>query len=329
MACGRCHVPLARARLIKSDAVARFPKPAWHDSIDFAAQHGRGSPTRNATCSVCHARESCERCHANADKLPQVMALERDARIAVLESGRTPRYFAPASHGNRDWPRAHASDATARSQWCANCHLQSSCTSCHQAGTTARPVITQLPVVAARLPAKVNVTRISRRVHAADVIRTHGSLAAVSRAECTQCHTGQQCAACHSGTNSRAFHEQDYSERHAADVFSGSRQCQSCHNTETFCRSCHTSTGVAADSRMNAAFHNGQPTWVLTHGQAARLGMEACAACHRQNDCMRCHSAAGGWGVNPHRADFAGSRIATRSAASCRLCHLSNPLKGN
>lgn len=329
MECARCHVPLVLASSMTPEDVARFPKPDWHDSNDFAAQHGRGSPVRNATCNVCHARETCERCHANADKLPQAVALERDPRVAALETGRPARYFAPISHSAQTWANSHAGEAANRTQWCANCHVQSSCSSCHQRGITARPVIARLPVRPAGAPGKAAVTRISRRVHEGDMIRTHGTRAAVSQAECTQCHTKEQCSSCHAGNDSKAFHDPDYSQRHAADVFSGSRQCQSCHSTETFCRSCHTGSGVAAGSGMNAAFHNGQPMWVLTHGQAARLGMEACAACHRQNDCMRCHSAAGGWGVNPHRAGFEGSRTAARSAASCRLCHLSNPLKGN
>lgn len=329
MLCGRCHVPLAQAAAIAADDVARFPKPDWHGAVDFLAEHGRGSSTRNATCGVCHARETCERCHANADRLPQVMALERDPRVATLETGRAARYYMPSSHSDAEWNAAHAADAAVRTEWCANCHVQSSCSGCHQQGSTARPVIARLPAAPTRVPGKLNVTRVARRVHPPNMVRAHGTLAAVNRSDCAQCHSRQQCSACHAGADSKAFHDPNYSERHAADVFAGTRQCQSCHSTETFCKSCHTGTGIAANSRMNAAFHNGQPMWVLTHGQAARLGLEACTACHAQNDCTRCHSAAGGWGVNPHRAGFDGSRTAARSAASCRQCHLGNPLKGN
>jgi hypothetical protein len=73
---------------------------------------------------------------------------------------------------------------------------------------------------------------------------------------------------------------------------------------------------------MNAAFHTGQSTWILSHGQAARTGMESCASCHRQNDCVRCHSASGGWGVNPHREGFQANALGARNSASCRWCHL-------
>jgi hypothetical protein len=86
---------------------------------------------------------------------------------------------------------------------------------------------------------------------------------------------------------------------------------------------------VAAGSRMSAAFHTGQPMWVLSHGQAARMGMESCASCHRQNDCVRCHSAAGGWGVNPHGRGFPANALAARNRSSCGWCHLSSPVGGS
>jgi hypothetical protein len=76
---------------------------------------------------------------------------------------------------------------------------------------------------------------------------------------------------------------------------------------------------------MNSAFHSGQPMWVLSHGTAARMGMEACASCHRQSDCVRCHSASGGWGVNPHGAGFEADARAARNSASCNWCHLTRP----
>jgi hypothetical protein len=161
--------------------------------------------------------------------------------------------------------------------------------------------------------------------HAGDIAERHGALAATGKPDCAQCHAPTFCSSCHVGSDSRAFHAVNYAERHAADVFAARADCRSCHNTERFCRDCHVQTGVASQGRMNAAFHNAQPTWVLSHGQAARTGLESCASCHRQNDCMRCHSAAGGWGVNPHGQGFAASRLSSRAGVTCRLCHPGNP----
>lgn len=317
--CNRCHVALWTAAALPTDRIARFPKPDWHLDSNYISTHAERA--REVSCAICHARDTCERCHANADQIPAIVALQRDARVAALELGRRAAYPRPLSH-DADWATAHGGDARAAAASCANCHTAPSCTGCHRDGND---VVASLPAPRAGAAGGVAVRR---SVHTADVATRHGSSAAAGQLECARCHTADTCARCHAGAESRAFHLPNFAERHATDVFAGSSDCQSCHNTETFCRSCHTRAGVAAQARMSAAFHTAQPLWVLTHGQAARTGMEACASCHRQNDCMRCHSVSGGWGVNPHGPGFDGARAAARNAATCRWCHLSNPVGG-
>lgn len=323
--CSRCHVPLTAAPDIPAARVFRFPRPDWHDATGFLSAHGPAAAA-GASCAICHARETCERCHANAGSVPAIAALAPDARVAELEAGRSPEYPLPATHADRLWAVAHGGNARAAAGSCANCHTRPSCTACHRGGDgVAAALIGTLPPAAADGAPGVGPAPITRTVHAADIKLRHGSLAATGRLECAQCHSNHECAACHAGSESRSFHAPNFGQRHATDVFAGSGDCQSCHNTETFCRDCHASSGVASGRGMNAAFHTGQPMWVLSHGQAARQGLEACASCHRQQDCVQCHSAAGGWGVNPHGRSFAASRTAARNGASCRLCHLSQP----
>jgi hypothetical protein len=314
--CGRCHVPLANAGGLSLQRVARLPQPPDHAAPGFMDAHGAAADA--TSCSVCHARESCERCHANADRVGLIAALAPDPRVAALSAGRAPAYPRPVSH-DRDWAVTHGAAAGAEAQHCSNCHTQSSCAGCHLTGNA---VIAELP---ATTPGAATGVVVASRVHALDVTVRHGGLAATGRLDCSRCHTRETCASCHAGSDSRAFHLPNFVERHAADVFAAGSDCQSCHNTETFCRNCHMRTGVASEAGMSAAFHTGQPMWVLSHGQAARTGMESCASCHRQSDCIRCHSAAGGWGVNPHGAGFDARRLASRNAATCRWCHFSDP----
>jgi hypothetical protein len=324
--CSLCHVALSEAPEIPADRLARFPTPASHDAPDFLSSHAADSPLLQASCGICHARETCERCHANADRLPQVTALSRDARVATLETGKPPEYPVPTSHLARDWDMAHGISASAQPLGCSNCHGRPSCTGCHlEAGGTAAAVIASLPEPSAGRAPGVSLGPAAARVHPPDFAGRHASWAATGSLQCAQCHAQRYCTDCHSGPDSRTFHPPNFVERHAVDVFAGRADCHSCHSAETFCRSCHTGAGVAAQGR-NAAFHTGQPLWVLSHGQAARMGMESCASCHRQNDCLQCHSTAGGWGVNPHGPGFAASRMAARSPATCRLCHLNDPL---
>jgi predicted CXXCH cytochrome family protein len=323
-ACSQCHAPLTRATALPAARVASFPRPPWHDTSSFVSTHGRipaGDP-RAASCATCHARETCARCHANADRLPPVAALAPDARVAALEAGKKPVYPVPPSHRDAEWRSTHGGGTRRDAASCANCHTRPSCTGCHLDGTgTARSAIASLPDVRPGVAPGVSRDSIAADVHPPDIATRHGTLASTGKLQCAQCHSPQTCSACHAGSDSRAFHAANFVERHATDVFAGSGSCQSCHSTETFCRDCHTRSGIAAQSRMNAAFHTGQPMWVLSHGQAARTGMESCASCHRQSDCVRCHSAVGGWRVNPHGPGFPASRLAARNAASCRWCH--------
>ena len=105
------------------------------------------------------------------------------------------------------------------------------------------------------------------------------------------------------------------------------QECQSCHNTEVFCRSCHQASGLASRGRLNRAYHNAQPQWLLQHGRAARQGLESCVTCHKQRDCMQCHSTTG-WGINPHGPDFDSRRVGARARVMCERCHIADPTKG-
>lgn len=328
--CRTCHVPVAAAQELAASRIRGFPKPGSHDSADFLFHHGGASGVQAASCAVCHARESCERCHANADRVSLITGLARDRRIAELEAGRDARYDAPASHADDAWRTAHGQGLDETLASCANCHTRPSCERCHAGGQGAsRRAILALPGPGVRAGLGVDPSRIRGSVHAADIAVRHGSLAASGSLDCAECHAERICAGCHTAQESKQFHAADFVERHAADVFTSSADCQTCHNTQRFCLECHRRTGLAAGSGMSAAFHTGQAMWILSHGQAARTGMESCAACHQQNDCVRCHSAVGGWGVNPHRPGFRANAIGGRNSASCRWCHLGTPPGGS
>jgi hypothetical protein len=321
--CLTCHQALASATSLSIDRISRFPQPSWHQADDFASEHGRVTTTMAASCAVCHARESCERCHANAERVSLIASLPRDGRVAAIVAGRSAQYLSPESHASREWQRDHGRAAVAPAASCANCHTQPSCQACHAGGTgSSRTAIRSLPGRGVRAGLGVSPDRVDRTIHPADIVTRHGPLAASGALDCAQCHSERTCTTCHSASDSRRFHQDNFVERHAVEVFAGGSDCQSCHNTERFCRDCHARTGIASDGRMNAAFHTGKANWVLSHGQAARTGMESCTSCHRQADCIRCHSAAGGWGVNPHGSGYQAGTRASSNAASCRWCHI-------
>lgn len=329
--CTTCHVPLAKARDVSDSAVAAFPKPASHARVDFLATHGPRTMNDAARCATCHTSESCARCHPNATQVATITALGSDARMIRLQASRPPVYPLPASHEKAHWDLAHGDDARRHVGQCGNCHVRQGCRSCHT-GSLAASVIAALPDrrdgsapgVALRVTSARD-TGMSVRVHPAGFAGTHATTAASGRLACQGCHEQRFCAECHAGAGRRRFHALNYVSRHAADAYARDRNCSSCHQTETFCRTCHVQSGIASRGGVEGSAHNGQPLWLLQHGEAARQGLEECTTCHQQRDCLRCHSATG-LHMNPHGPGFDASRMQRRNAQVCRVCHLTDPL---
>jgi predicted CXXCH cytochrome family protein len=335
--CATCHVPLSRATTLSDSAVGALPKPTSHTEPDFISTHGVGIKTE--TCATCHSRESCARCHVNAQTLAPIVALGSDARIARLVKGRTASYAIPSSHRQSDFANAHGALAQANAQTCATCHAQPSCRACHTGslgartinglprGEQGRPVGVQLrppPMSLVATSDTLNARVV--RVHSSDFTRTHGPAAATKRLDCAGCHQQSFCASCHQGSGQRRFHVTNFVSRHASESYARETKCASCHNAEVFCRSCHRDVaGIGAGSKRRAGTaHAGQPLWLLQHGEAARRGMPGCAGCHQQTDCMQCHSAFGGR-VNPHGPDFNAKEMQKRNPTLCSYCHIGPP----
>ena len=352
--CATCHVPLANATALPDSVIVRFPKPAEHARPEFLATHGAslGDVSR---CATCHTRESCARCHPNADRLAAVASLGTDARVARLMSGKPPRYNTPDDHLRAQWSTEHAAAARQKAQSCANCHAQESCRSCHQGDLGSktinalsvggrgngpgvrlqverrslvdRPTRTTDPPVAIRITSNDSVPPKTVRVHAAGFGADHSAAASSGRTTCSGCHEQRFCESCHEGVSGgRRFHTAAYMSKHAADAYGQEKNCSSCHNTESFCRSCHVKNGLNANGNGGVAAHTGQPAWLLQHGEAARQGLAGCTSCHQQRDCLRCHSTLS-WKVNPHGANFDARRVSARNKQMCLTCHVGDPLK--
>jgi hypothetical protein len=327
--CGTCHVPLARTRL-SVPAIASIPKPADHASPDWLLQHAPATPqVASARCAVCHARESCERCHFNAAGVAAIQALEPDQRVAELVRGRAPSYPKPVSHYVASWQWTHGVEVggsalgpggvTAAVETCSNCHTQASCRTCHRQGTT--PAIQALPPQG---PDTLYGVRVAPRpIHPVGWLKDHPSHAA-STANCTSCHSTEFCVTCHQGQKAE-YHPLNFVARHGPQAYNNDTQCSACHTTETFCRNCHLQQGLGTRTGEHAAFHDAQPHWLLNHGQAARQNLQACASCHTQGSCAQCHSATGGWRINPHPPGFDAARARKSNPQSCLLCHTALP----
>lgn len=328
--CAKCHVPIADATDLSVERIAAFPDPADHGADDYVSAHGGLGESDAQRCSVCHAQESCSRCHVNADRLAVIRELASDERVASLVAGKPGTWPTPASHESVDWLSTHGRQAAESTETCASCHVQESCSTCHgdEAERLAAGLSRRRPggpqgagTVAARPPG-----------HTPGFVTEHGSAASVGLPECSSCHAESFCADCHDGPaaprfnveSAAGFHPADFVTRHGAEAFARQTECSSCHSTEVFCRDCHQQVGVGQrGTTTGGAFHNAQPGWLLSHGQAARQGLETCAGCHAQQSCLKCHSAKRGWRVSPHGPSFDPGRVQDRSTMSCGICHFS------
>jgi hypothetical protein len=178
-------------------------------------------------------------------------------------------------------------------------------------------------------------------------ISTHKFEARKFNANCVMCHDNASCQECHTSTTmitqqntSKDFyrpyspsnsgtgiqqqqitrvHNLNYVYTHGMDAKGKTAECQSCHETESFCVSCHQ--GKNADYSMGgiAPYSHLQPTFMVIgvgtgggdHAKLARRDIESCASCHDVQGgdpiCVSCHMDPDGIkGTNPktHPANY-------------------------
>ena len=317
--CAACHVPVWEATDLPTARVAAFSLPEDHTSTAFLFEHGGLEDFNAATCVTCHARESCERCHFNASALPAITVLGRDPRVAALARDKPAEYPEPVTHQTADWEWSHGVAGEENIGSCANCHTRPSCTTCHAERVNTK--IASLPLPRSQGPRGVPVAELGSRVHRDDFSINHGIRAAAQEETCLGCHLQETCVACHDGPASSEFHVGNFLEMHAVSAYGIESDCASCHSPQVFCRECHQGVGLTSAGAGDVAFHDSNPTWLFGHGGAARQGLEGCITCHSQVDCTQCHSAFGGWGINPHGPGFDPDRAADANRGGCVVCH--------
>ena len=354
--CAKCHRPLASAPGVAESRVLELPRPESHSHANWVSTHGALAKRPQANCIICHARESCARCHVNAAISPVILALGNDARVARANAGRPPSYPIPASHRTANWGVTHSNAARTSTAYCATCHARASCETCH-VGAGADSILRQLPdsqnatapgVQLRHVPNRKVYTNVAQtemslaayphardtvphqvRVHPPDWAHSHGPSAASGELNCTSCHARTFCSECHTAERTtRRYHPANFVATHPPQAYGRESDCATCHSTEAFCRSCHMQAGLAprAPTSRTTTFHNAQPLWLLKHGRAARQDLPSCTTCHQQSYCMQCHSQSGAR-INPHGPGFDAARMSSRNPQMCARCHVTSPLK--
>ncbi len=180
--------------------------------------------------------------------------------------------------------------------------------------------------------------------------KAHKFSAEAMNAECEMCHDNNFCESCHVSTtmlteinsdrdfytpysphkfidnskqqNISRVHDLNYKFTHGIDLKGKTTECQTCHQTETFCAECHNSEGgdFALDGMIPQSH---KATDFVTigvgsgggqHANLARRDIERCSSCHdvqgADANCILCHVDNDGVkGTNPktHAASFMSS----------------------
>ncbi len=318
--CSTCHVPLARSGLDEQQ-IRELPKPADHrDSTFLIEGHGQAA-SNTSRCATCHTRERCLTCHVDASR-QQIQAMPTAPSGMELPAAKA-HYPEPASHHDGAWLSKHGQQAGGGR--CNTCHTRQDCLACH---------VGNVPTQVSRMPSRkqTRAPGVGLKIHAPKshasrfFMKVHPTLASSDGRSCETCHEQSFCTDCHDGPSDGGYHPPDYVMRHPADAFGQDAECSACHNTAVFCRDCHIESGLSTTGRLGPSYHTAEPLWLLRHGQAARQNLEACASCHKQRDCLQCHSTLGAFKISPHGQDFDAARAWAKNPRMCLACHLKNPL---
>ncbi len=307
----------------------------------------------HSTCQSCHEEqlnESCTTCHVT-DPGEYTIPV-RDTRGLVFSHAFHIGQGAECAACHADVAGVEAGEHIPLPPMatCNTCHddaqASNACESCHTNLALLRPV----------------------EHNESDFLRHHKQLALRDGANCLSCHTEEGCAECHNGAelvsvtvpgsdlqvpngprlfaiargqgqNKLKVHDAGFRFTHGVLVQQRSSECQTCHDAQDFCSTCHMAGGNINQGSFRPFSHS-QPGFTTVgvgsggglHAREARRDIEACASCHdvqaADPTCVLCHVDNDGIrGTNPrtHEPGFmAGEKGDWHEdpGANCYVCHV-------
>jgi hypothetical protein len=321
--CVQCHAAATTSRsavdnLLPTEAACR----ACH-AIDRADINKVATPV--AACTGCHPGFAANRPVERSYIIPGPLKFDHSAHKQTCES----------CHGDLRRVELATTKQLPTMGSCLSCHAsdQRQCTTCHL-GKIGGLVETQFP----------HGTLVPERSglgdeHGPGFTRDHKQQARRLDATCNACHDKSECVACHQGVvKPTDFHDANYLLVHATEAKRGRPDCSACHRAQTFCTGCHERSGLGMRGRTEFSrfdpqrqFHpSGWASEAIganLHAAVARRNVSACASCHRDDDCIRCHSAEpSALKISPHPPGWRGSTrcemLDRGNRRMCLRCHI-------
>jgi len=215
-----------------------------------------------------------------------------------------------------------------------------SCFACHKNGSEERHCgDCHLTKLGGLVETTFDTGKFVPATHGPRFAKDHKEEARAPGASCNACHDRSECVECHQGTvKPMDFHAGNYLLVHASDARRGTPDCSACHRYETFCVGCHERSGLGTrgdtqfspnrpDLRFHPAGWSSKGAGPNLHAQEARRNLTTCTSCHREEDCIACHSAEeGGVQASPHPRGWRGSArcraLDRENRRMCLRCHV-------
>jgi len=323
-----------------------------------ATCHPAAASSRSAVDDLLPTEAACRACHPIDRAEPErVVANAPPSRCRACHPGWRPD--APVERVYLTPPPLKFAHAAHAATPCAGCHgdltkvdlattrhlpTMASCLGCHRDGASERRCadchLTKLGgLVETRFPHGALVPRATGLGdgHGPGFGNDHRQEAMQPGATCTACHDRSECVACHQGVvKPLEFHRGNYLATHAVEARRGTPDCSACHRAQSFCVGCHERSGIG--QRIHTDFDPTDPArafhpagWASRvgggaganlHARDARRNLASCASCHREEDCLACHSAEmSSLRASPHGKGWRGSaRCRALDRGNRRMC---------
>jgi len=326
-----------------------------------AACHPAATTSRSAVDNLIPTEIACRACHAidRADPAKAVAGAPptacgachpgyvRDQPVGRVMLTPPPLKFDHAAHAKTACARCHGDLTKVELATTRQLPAMATCLGCHQDGGDARHCADcHLAKLGGLIETKfVHGDLVPHHdglgdAHGQGFATNHKQEARQVGATCNACHDQSECVACHQGvTKPMEFHPGNYLLTHSVEARRGTPDCSACDRTESFCVGCHERAGLGTrgDTQFNStdparAFH--AAGWASKgpgpnrHAVEARKNITSCTSCHREEDCLTCHSADSGNTVHasPHPPGWRGSakcRAMDRgNRRMCLRCHV-------
>ncbi|MCE1189947.1 MAG: cytochrome c3 family protein [Ignavibacteria bacterium] len=339
----------------------KFNHKLHKDAAECTACHSGISASTSLSGGLFPKKEDCASCHDVSDQ-KNCTQCHFENTFEKLQPASYDLYFNHEAHlkADKDCNKCHSGisedDGTTSMKYTPK---MESCYTCHgteKGGSTACEACHK------------NTSDLTPKSHkVTDYKRFHKFAAEAPGANCNMCHDDASCEECHTGTTGiternkkgdfympyataqngsgikqqrlTRVHEIGYRFTHGVEASSKTKECTTCHQTETFCAQCHSGSsqdyaqgGILPSSHKKAGFlFISVGSGGGEHATLARRDIEKCASCHDVQGgdptCIMCHTDnVGIRGHNPktHKSGFMrdvhGDWHSTSSSV-CYNCH--------